>query len=109
MLHPSPTQSTGQPPLTPSTVDGVVLEAPRERHTHSHWLALRTAQGRLVRVMVACSAPAANWIEPGDRICVSGKMVSKVWRDGPYQTLTAHESLEIMAGGLRMELEGRPQ
>ena len=92
--------STRTPPLPSITVEGIVLSEPMERHEHSRWLTLQTRQGELVRVVIANSAPVSNWLEPGQTIRVSGRKVLKQWTDGLHPTLSAHECVEILAGGV---------
>lgn len=65
-------------------------------------MALRTDEGRLVRVVIASSAPVSSWIEAGDRVHVSGKLVQKQWRDGWHETLSAHEGIEIVKSRLTL-------
>jgi hypothetical protein len=100
MPYSSPATPPRHPPLTLVTVEGVILRQPSERHTHSHWITLKTAQGELVRVIISRSTPLTNWIEVGDRVRVSGRMVLKPWADGLHPTLSAHESVKILAGGV---------
>jgi hypothetical protein len=73
-----------------------------EHHEHSRWLVLRTTQGRLVRVIVSSSAPVATWIEPGQTVRVSGRVVLKQWTDGLHPTVSAHEAVELIGGSLSM-------
>jgi hypothetical protein len=70
-----------------------------ERHTNSRWLALQTAQGRLVRVIISRSASIVNWLEPGQTVRVSGRVVLKQWTDGLHPTVSAHE---LVGGRLSM-------
>jgi hypothetical protein len=78
------------------TIEGVVLAAPMERHEHSLWRALRTADGRLVRVIMEKYGELARWVDEGCRVRVVGLMVLKGWRDGTYPTLSAHDRVEIL-------------
>ena len=95
-----------EPPQITATnfvmIEGVVQESPRERHEHSRWLALKTAQDRVVRVVVAYSAPVSNWLEPGQTVRVSGRVVLKQWTDGLHPTVSAHEAVELIGGHLSM-------
>jgi hypothetical protein len=77
------------------TVEGIVCARPWERHSHSVWVCVRTNTGRHRRVIVATSAEAAPWIEPGARIRATGTTVVKPWKEGPRASLTCHESVEM--------------